>query len=799
MGNRYMSRQSTVAMAVMAALGVSPVMAAESNGELEEVVVTAQFRAQNLQDTPIAITAVTGDMLEQRSQNSIFQVAAQAPNVSLSPQGQGNGSGMIAFIRGVGQTDFNFALEPGVGLYIDDVYYSTLTGSLVDLTDLERVEISRGPQGTLAGRNSIGGAVKMYSRKPTGNGGSVSLTYGEFNRVDVRATADFALQEDKVFMRLAGVSKNRDGFVDRLDYACSHPGSGLPATRLSDGCKLGTLGGISYNAGRASLRWVASDNVEVNLIGDITNDNSESGAEVLLRAVQTIPATDARFIRVNGVPLDCRFVPNGPNSCDPNGRNQKYISYASFADNLAPTTQRPAKPVIVPPIQQLDQHGLSAAIDWKLGENYSLKSVTAWREYDSSWGSDADNSPLPSQQLLQTLKHWQKSQELRLNGQALNDKLDFTLGAFYFKQGGTLEARVDLNYSGIDFIHGPDPTPSRSAAVFAHSEWHLTDSTDFTAGLRYTDDHKSYTFFRRNPDGSIPTTCSGPPNLPTTNPNCVLTNLYDRSASFDSTQLDWRAVLSHRWSDAISTYVSASTGYKGGGINPRPFFPQQILGFKPEELTTYEVGAKTDLFDRRLRVNGAVFFNKYKDIILTLSNCPGLGSPAAPCALPANIGKADVKGVELEVNLRVGGGFSIDAAFSKLDFQYKDTGGTAVTTAMITPYTPELKGSLGLQFEHSMPSGAALILRGDWQAQSEIFAAAVNNQFNRIPGYGLGTFRATWRSAQEDWETSFEMANVNDKLYYFSKNDFSALNSAGTTAGQPGLPRTWALSVKRKF
>ena len=654
MNNRYMPRQTSVAMAVMIAMGATPGFAAEARDELEEIVVTAQFREQNLQDTPIAITAVTAEMLELRSQNSIYQVAAQAPNVTLAPQGQGNGSGIIAFIRGVGQTDFNFALEPGVGLYIDDVYYSTLTGSLVDLTDLERVEVLRGPQGTLAGRNSIGGAVKLFSRKPQGEGGSVSLTYGKYNRIDARGMADFTLASDKLFMRVAGVSKNRDGFVDRIDYACSHPGSGLPATRLSDGCKLGTLGGQSYNAGRVSLRWLASENVEVNLIGDLTNDSSEAGPEVLLRAVQTLPTTDARYIQQFGVPLDCRFVPNGPFSCDPNGRNQKYISYATFSDTLAPTTQRPAKPVIIPPVQQLDQHGLSAAVDWKLGENYSVKSVTAWREYDSTWASDADNSPLPSQQLLQTLKHWQKSQELRLNGQALNDKVDFTVGAFYFKQGGTLQARVDLNYSGIDFIHGPDPTPSRSIAGFAHADWHLTESTDLTTGLRYTDDHKSYTFFRRNPDGSIPTPCAGAPNLPTTNPNCVLTNLYDRSASFDSTQLDWRVVLSHRWSEAISTYASVATGYKGGGINPRPFFPQQILGFNPEELTTFEVGAKTDLFDRRLRVNGALFLNKYKDIILTLSNCPGLGSPAAPCALPANIGKADVKGAELEVEPAAG-------------------------------------------------------------------------------------------------------------------------------------------------
>src|SRR5690606_19825031 len=133
-------------------------------GVLEEVIVTAEFREANVQDTPIAITAVTAQMLEARSQTNIFEVAAQAPNVTLKPGGAAIGPSLVAFIRGIGQTDFNYALEPGVGLYIDDVYYPTLTGSLVDLLDLDRVEVLRGPQGTLAGKNSIGGAIKLYSK-----------------------------------------------------------------------------------------------------------------------------------------------------------------------------------------------------------------------------------------------------------------------------------------------------------------------------------------------------------------------------------------------------------------------------------------------------------------------------------------------------------------------------------------------------------------------------------------------------------------------------------------------------------
>jgi iron complex outermembrane receptor protein len=178
-----------------------------------EIIVTAQFREQNLQDTPLAITAVNSEMLEARSQTNIAQVAAQAPSVTLKPQGTAFGPSMTASIRGIGQYDFNPALEPGVGLYIDDVYYATLTGSMFDLLDLDRVEILRGPQGTLAGRNSIGGAVKLYSKRPTGdNTGSVTAAYGSRDRIDVRASADLGLT-DTLSTRIAAVSKMQDGYI----------------------------------------------------------------------------------------------------------------------------------------------------------------------------------------------------------------------------------------------------------------------------------------------------------------------------------------------------------------------------------------------------------------------------------------------------------------------------------------------------------------------------------------------------------------------------------------------------------
>ncbi len=800
----------------------------EEAGALEEVTVTATFREERLQDTPIAITAVTGEMLEARSQTSVYEVAAQSPNVTLSPQGQSNGSGLIAFIRGVGQTDFNYALEPGVGLYVDDVYYPTLTGSLVDLLDLERVEVLRGPQGTLAGRNSIGGAIKLFSKKPSGSGGSAAVAYGKFDRIEARAMADFALVPDKFYARIAGVSKNRDGYVHRRDYGCSHPGSGVPSFTVGMGCDLGTLGGQAYTAGRVTFRWIASETVELNLIGDITNDRSEAGADVLRGAFVTgaggvANSNNPDAINIDDgnpatpvVPYDCRFVPYGANSCDPNQPNDPYLSYANFLDSKTPTSQQPFKPLLVPPIQQLNQSGVSATIDWQLNDKFSIKSITAWRQYDSSWAQDVDNSPIASQQLLQTLVHDQKSQEIRLNGTLLGDELDFTTGLFWFDQDGTLEARVDLPYAGLDFIHGPDTTPSTTKAAFLQTAFHLTPAMNASAGVRYSKDEKTYTYFRRNPNGTIPSApCVGAPSAPTNAPNCALLGLFNISDTFEGNRTDWRVALDYRFSDSVMSYGQVSTGYRSGGVNPRPFFApgtflpvlngainpagtltdvNQLKAFEPETLTSYEIGFKTDLLERRMRLNVATFYNQYKDIILSSTRCP-----IAPCIQPNNIGEANVKGFELETEFRPSDAWLFDASVSWLDFKYTETNvaQSNVTTSMITPFTPEKKAAVGMQYTFPLGSLGSLTTRLDGTYQSEIFTDAINGPTNRIDSYTLANARITWRSPEDIWATSLEVTNLTNEYYEYSR--FDQRFSSGTVSVQPAPPLMWAISIKRTF
>ena len=800
------ARHAGLLAAAAASLFGGEAIAAESEKEdeesgLQEVVVTAQFREENLQDTPIAITAVTAEMLEARSQTSVFEVAAQAPNVTLKPAGQAFGPSMVAFIRGVGQTDFIFAVEPGVGMYVDDVYYSTLTGSLLDLMDLERVEVLRGPQGTLAGRNSIGGAIKLYSKQPSGEGGgNVQATFGSFNRVDVRASSDFTVVPDKVFARIAGASRHRDGYIDVLDYGCTHPGSGVPPLRTSGGCKVDENGDQAYTAGRVSLRWVASDDVDVNLVGDIVEDTSGTAAGTLLFGDNPNPA-----FNINGVPYQNHiFVPFGPyhNANDP--INDPYVNYSTMVDTTPPTAAVPWKPVILPSRNTLSMWGASAKVNWRIRDKLSFTSITAYRTYDSVFNQDSDLSPVALTLVGNRLEHSQKSQELRLNG-SIGTLADWTLGGFYFDQDSFYEGRIDLNYTSpsLDFVHGPDPTPATTWALFAHSNFHLTDKLNVPIGVRYSDEKKDYTHQRHNPDGTVPGFAPPAPNFQVGPVN----GLQDH---FKDDRIDWRVGLDYHFTDNFMTYLQTSTGYKGGGVNPRPFFPEQRASFAPETITAYEIGWKSTLFDHRMRLNSALFYNDYKDIQLTLAQCerpsPPFPTPiGAPCAKPSNVGSAKVKGAELEMEFYPIESLAFDASLSWLDFQYKEIRGGALTGSpinpldMVTPYTPEWKGSLGARYQFPATSLGKFSIRADANYQSDVYTNATNDTFNLIDSYTLVNARLVWQSTEGAWETALEVTNLTDKLYYLTLFDQHQASSVGQVTAQPGYPRMWGVTVKRSF
>ncbi|MBO9498978.1 MAG: TonB-dependent receptor [Novosphingobium sp.] len=765
---------------------------ASAAGDSNEIVVTAQFREQKLQDTPLAITAVNSAMLEARSQTNIAEITAQAPNVTLKPQGSAFGPSLAASIRGVGQYDFNPALEPGVGLYVDDVYYATLTGAIFDLLDLDRVEVLRGPQGTLAGKNSIGGAVKLFSKKPTGDGsGYVSGTYGSRDRLDLRAGADVTLAKD-LFLRVAGVAKKQGGYVDRVDFGCANPpgsannpavGGVAPTGGGDKNCVVAHDGDVDYQAIRGQLRYNPSDRIDVNIIGDFTHDDRNAAAGVLISADNANPN-----VRGNSpaVPYDSRFV------CG------KFCNYGSYF-SPASTSGDPSAPFGGYPLVETSGNGrtkfkgwgVSGQVDLELSDHLQLQSITSYRQYTLHFNNDDDYSPLAISNGFGDLDYWGFTQEVRLNGSGLDDRLNWTIGGFYLDQRSTYATFQDLRYAPIPLqFQGNDPVNANTKAAFANLSWEFVPNLTANLGIRYTDEHKDYTFSRRNQDGTV---------------NPFLGALDGVTGNYDGDRVDYRANLQYRFSPSVMAYAQVSTGFKGGGIGPRPFVPEQVRPFGPETLTAYEAGFKTDLFGRIVRLNGAVFYSDYKDIQLTLLSCPQFGGPG-PCALPQNAGDAHIKGFELETNIDPGNGLLIDGSVSYLDFKYTDinpqAGGPSspagVQVGMVPPYTPKWKWAVGIQYKVDMGNAGSLTPRFDASYQSEVWSNAVNGPNNHIDGYTLANARLTWRNQKEDLEVALEVTNLFDKYYFLTSFDLTGAG-AGIVSGQPGRPREWAVSLKKTF
>jgi len=828
-------------LAVMAAMAAPAYAqddtAAQGDGRNPDIIVTAQFVETKLQDTPIAITAVNAEMLEARGQTDTAQIAAQAPNVTLKPQGQGAGNGLIAYIRGVGQTDFIYARDPGVGVYIDDVYIPTLQSSLMELMDLDRVEILRGPQGTLAGKNSIGGAIKLFGKKPKGDGsGSVEVSYGSFNDLKVRGYADFKIT-DTLNARVSGLARSTDGYVKLIDYGLTHPTSNVPANgSIGRAPENGTMGGRKVVATRLALDWQPVDKLNVYLTADYTSQTGDPGAAVLIAAgkagvpfdpTSQNPAVDTGGTGTpwlegtdgNPVTIGCQFVPNGPYSCDtpPSGYNAGYISYANYMDAMAPTPTAPFKPYYAIPTNTFKGWGVHGTVTYDAADALQIVWISSYRKYTSTWAEDQDLTPVGESQLNNINRHHAFSQELRFNFNLADGLIDGTVGGFYFSQYGEYEARVDLNYvaagppfaaAPIDFIHGPDRTPSRSKAVFANINIHPTDAFTITGGIRYSKESKAYTYFRRNPDYTAPdaATCALPGfvGLRMTS-NCALVGFLGYSPPpFKGNRLDWRVVANYRFSDALMAYASVSTGFKGGGINPRPFVADQALPFDPETLTTYEAGFKADLFDRRVRFNGAAFYNKYNNIQGTKLVCPE-SVLAFPCLRPENVGSGEMKGVEFETHIYPADGLSFDGSLAYIDFKFTgpfDTvtgtlANTSIPIGATTPYTPKWSWSLGAQYDYSFDSGAQLSFRLDGSYQGKLYTTSENTPFSLVDDYFLANGRLAFTTADDGWQIYGEVKNIFDKYYFNSISDAS--NSLGVVTGQPGLPRTFTIGIKKNF
>jgi len=706
---------------------------------LDAIQVTAQFRAQNVQETPLAISAINAEMMQARSQSSVLDIASTIPNVMIKPMSDTFGNGAAISIRGVGQYDGSFALEPGVGVYIDDVYHPTLIGSVFDLLDLERIEILRGPQGTLTGKNSIGGAVKLYSHLPDDDvSGMLEVTSGSFNRRDLRVTGNFILADNILFLRLSGVSRKRDGYLARLDYGCLYPESGIQRISARGDCSLGSEGGEHYQGLRAALRWIPSNTFEMHLIGDLSDLDNEPPASEHLAGV------------------DARFIPD-----------QRYVDYSTYSGNGWDLVPR----------SRVESRGVSLKLAWQTGSQHTLTSLSAYREYEGGWGEDVDGSPLAWHTMQWQVWNHTFSQELRFNGSMFGERLDYTLGSYFFTSSSNLEGIVDIPFL---FAFQDDPVTSSSKSVFVHTSYDMTERWNLSAGARFTDESKRYTFTRLDPVTRM-----------------RLNDIDGQTGYYHGNRVDWRLAASWQPTSGGMLYTSLATGFKGGGINPRPFVPEQVVPFQPEILTAWEVGFKTELFDHRLRINTAVFLHKYDDILITITNGYA-GFPVS--AVPVNAGEADVRGAEIELTAWPIEGLLIDASYGWLDFEYTRLSPDALASQMeywmVMPYLSGHKASLGIQYTMRSSSGN-LLPRLDANWHSDFFSTATNSEESRVKGQIIANARISWQPNMTNWEFSAGVTNLFDSYYHHNKLD--VVNFSGIITANPGRPREWFFSIKYLF
>ncbi len=777
---RALGRTTALAAVMTAAFTFGAV--GESFAAIGEMVVTARKRAESLQQTPIAITAFSGDTMRDRGLTSLIEVGAFAPNVKMTAAARGSGGGTNAqiYIRGIGQSDFLFTTDPGVGIYIDGVYHPRTLGGNMDLLDLERVEVLRGPQGTLFGKNTIGGAINVISAKPSGEtGGYAELTIGKFDRIDGRGSFEFPVIENKLFAKVSFSSKNRDGYGKRLDFT----------TREI----LDRTGDDNESAGRLALRFLPNEDWTIDFTADVSRVREQSVPTTLLQAD---PA--------GGVPIALWNAFVSP-------------SFSSIFDGRFISGDPDVSFGTGPNGSTLDAWGVGLTMEWDAGP-VTVKSITAYRAMEAEFGRDGDGSPLPIVHTNDTQDQDQISQEIQVIGDSFEDRLHWTIGGFYFNEfgrdqnnvvltsglfgaleglgfqlsgdtcldpfvapgcpGNPINAALDLDF---DILNEIDIT---SYAGFVHGVFDVTDKIRLTGGARLTYEKKDYFLDHKK-------IASGTP---------IIT---PRTLSDNWTAITYEGGVDYQVTDDIMVYAKASRGFKSGGFNGRPINEASVGSFDPEFLFSVEGGFKSEWWDSRLRLNTAVFYYDYKDLQLSTVGIDPMTGALQLFVL--NAGDADAWGVEVELEAQPIEGLDIQGSLGYIDLSYTrltaaaldpGAGGIPSLSADL-PNTPELTASISAVYTYPIQDIGDLSIRGDWTYTSENFPEPNLVQSIKQRAHSVVNGRIAFNDPDNGWELAVFMTNITD--IRFVQSGLSALNSFGTAEGWFNRPREWGVSVKKVF
>lgn len=749
--------RATWAVALPAALTMSAgaVTAQESGYQgLEEVIVTARKREESVQNTPVSMVAVDAKGLKDRSIDTFGRLGEIAPNIEINGGiPNGGGSATQIFIRGIGQDDYSFPNEPGVGLYIDDVYVSRSAAADFGFMDVERIEILRGPQGTLYGRNTIGGAVKVVTKKPTGsNSGELGVTVGRYNRADIYANYDFALSPD-VAMKAAVATFNRDGL-----------GTNLIGQDLGEDDELDA---------RVGLRWNVTDTTEVLLSADYMRQEQAGPAGSMVRFDPLDPTTDFLINGLLAAPVAAAYNLQSP--ADVYG--SAYVRTLDDCDKCVYNSGG-----TVETRDDAEIFGASLTVNTAWGD-VDMKSITAVRDYDIDIRRDSEHTPFDIVQVDNPETFTQLTQEFQWSGSLANGKLDYVVGAFGLLEDGDSELYAPL-LSGLYAAVGADLTAfieteydAFSVAAYAEATYALSDKLAITFGGRLTHDDKEYVYGLSRPEsGAVP--------------------LPPETLSESWTEFLPKLGIEYQLEDDLLLFANASSGYKAGGYNSRALSGIAPKAFDPEYVDVYELGFKSTLANNTFILNGALFYNDYTDIQLLAVLDLGGGNVET---VIENAGEATIIGGELEFQWAPTAALNFSGGVGFLNAEYDEVGASAASAGILDSNelinAPEISANLAAEYRLYLPMGE-IALRTDLVYRDEQYRDAVNTPELKADAYTLWNGRVTWSSPDERWEVAGFVTNITDEI--FVTNGVSVLG-LGYVEAYYSRPREWGLSLTMNF
>jgi len=728
----------TASLELVASVASAQTSAANVN-ELEEILVTARKVEENLQSVPVAVTAFTGEQLARQNAVRLSDVARLTPGLMLR-EGSNNPTGLIIGLRAQVQTDQLATLDPSVGAYVDGFYWARAYGLNTDLVDLKSVQVLKGPQGTLFGRNTTGGAVLMETNDPSSTALSAmgQVSYGRFNERILTGVLNAPIVADRLAVRVALQNNKRDGYLE--DF--------ISRKKYSN---------RNNFTGRVKLGAQLTDNVSIVLSGEQSRMETRDKAQslVFLRQPVVTSPTQPAFSSVARTFVNMFPIP-GLNVDDYMARaraDHDYISLSSSPTNVPYTKVR------------TETFTGTVKYDSPIG---TLKWISGYRKVRALSNFDLDGSPWEINYTgsLQSLKNW--STELQLTGNALSDRVQYAIGTFYFEESGfdsSLGYQVPgLNFNSNQFYGDID---NKSVGAYAQTVTKLSDAVNLTTGIRYSTDRKgietrNLNFDRRNP---VPRCFMATAVAPL----CSLS----RSDKFSDTS--YTAGLDYKPTDDVLLYVKTSKGFRSGGQNLRATSVAAFVPFLPETVREHEAGAKTQLFDRRLRLNVAAYRSTLKGAQRSTLVPTATGSITT---ILGNAARVRVWGMEAEATAILFNGFeaAVTGSLTKPKYvRYSEAPSAQNPTGDRTNErfdgVSEASFSVAGTYRRDLSFGE-LMVRADYSWSDSTPANSWNNpldpnnadiiRFTTAPSGGVVNARVALNFADRDYEIAAWVRNLTD-------------------------------------